>query len=290
VVAKVSGKLFIIGTPIGNLEDMSMRAISALRECDLILAEDTRESIKLLNHFDIKKKMLSCHKFNEHERLGLLEQCQSEGQSVALISDAGMPLVSDPGHPIVQTAIALGMTVVPIAGPSAFLLALVGSGMALDSFVFEGFLPDRTAEIEKKLQRLVVEPRTMVFYVSPHKLERTLSAMCRIMAGRKVCLARELTKFYEEFDRGTCESLLTKYTDAEVKGECVLVVEGSQPRPEEDMSDWLDSAEKRDAVLGFVSQMTASGHKLSKACALAAEEFSLSKSDIYKASLANHSN
>jgi 16S rRNA (cytidine1402-2'-O)-methyltransferase len=289
-VAKVSGKLFIIGTPIGNLEDMSMRAISALKECHLILAEDTRVSIKLLNHLGIKKKMLSCHKYNEHERLGLLEEAQREGQSLALISDAGMPLVSDPGHPIVQTAIALGMTIVPIAGPSAFLLALVGSGMAMDAFVFEGFLPDRTSDIEKKLTRMALEARTIVFYVSPHKLQRTLAAMCRIFGERKVCLARELTKFYEEYDRGTAESLLAKYTTAEVRGECVLVIEGHQQGAQDDMSDWQDCAEKRSVVLGFVSQMTGAGHKLSKACALAAEEFTISKSDIYKASLANHAN
>ena len=284
----MSGKLFIIGTPIGNLEDISMRAISALRECDLILAEDTRVSIKLLNHFDIKKKMLSCHKFNENERLGLLEEARDNDSSLALISDAGMPLVSDPGHPLVQSAIALGMTIVPIAGPSAFLLALVGSGMPLDAFVFEGFLPDRSAEIEKKLRRLSREERTMVFYVSPHKLERTLAAVHSQLGLRKVCLARELTKFYEEFDRGTSESLLAKYSQAEVRGECVLVVEGYKSGDVEDMSDWLEVEEKRLKVLTFVSDLTSAGLKLSKACALAAEEFALVKADIYKAALANH--
>ncbi|MBS2010400.1 MAG: 16S rRNA (cytidine(1402)-2'-O)-methyltransferase [Cyanobacteria bacterium SZAS TMP-1] len=284
----MSGKLFIIGTPIGNLEDISMRAINALRECDLILAEDTRVSIKLLNHFEIKKKMLSCHKFNESERLGLLERASADGQSLALISDAGMPLVSDPGHPIVQSAIELGMTIVPIAGPSAFLLALVGSGMALDAFVFEGFLPDKSAELEKKFRRLSREERTVVFYVSPHKLERSLAALSQQLGERKVCLARELTKFYEEFDRGTSASLLAKYSEQEVRGECVLVVEGYKPGPAEDMSDWQEDEEKRQRVLTFVTEMTAAGLKLSKACALAAEEFSLAKADIYKASLANH--
>ncbi len=283
----MSGKLFIIGTPIGNLEDMSIRAISALKECHLILAEDTRVSIKLLNHFDIRKKMLSCHKYNEHERLSLLSEAQAAGHDLALISDAGMPLVSDPGHPIVQAAIALGMTIVPIAGPSAFLLALVGSGMPMDSFVFEGFLPDRTVDIEKKLHAIAREPRTVVFYVSPHKLERTLAAISAILGERKVCLARELTKFYEEFERGTAASILAKYKDKEIRGECVLVIGGCQAAAREDMSDWLEQPDKRSTVLAFVSQATASGHKLSRACALAAEEFDLSKSDIYKASLAN---
>ncbi len=286
----MSGKLFIIGTPIGNLEDMSMRAISALKECHLILAEDTRVSIKLLNHFDIKKKMLSCHKFNEHERLGLLQEAQSQGQSLALISDAGMPLVSDPGHPIVKAAIELGMTVVPIAGPSAFLLALVGSGMAMDAFVFEGFMPDRTVDIEKKVLSIVHQPRTMVFYVSPHKLERTLSAMASILGDRPVCLARELTKFYEEFDRGTAESLLRKYKEKEVRGECVLVVAGRAEDVKKDMSDWLSCEEKCNEVLAFVSQAVKGGQKLSRACAMAAEQFDLPKADIYKASLAKQSN
>ncbi|MBU6452189.1 MAG: 16S rRNA (cytidine(1402)-2'-O)-methyltransferase [Cyanobacteria bacterium REEB67] len=286
----MSGKLFIIGTPIGNLEDISMRAINALRECDFILAEDTRVSIKLLNHFEIKKKMLSCHKFNEHERLQLLEEANAAGQTIALISDAGMPLVSDPGHPIVQAAIGLDMQIIPIAGPSAFLLALVGSGMALDAFVFEGFLPDRSVDIDKKLKELCLERRTIVFYVSPHKLKKALAAILENFGERKVCLARELTKFYEQFERGTAGTLLALYAESEPRGECVLVMEGhkSGEAADENMDDWQDDPDKRQKVLAFVGEMTKNGFKLSKACALAAEEFAIPRSDIYKASLAGH--
>jgi 16S rRNA (cytidine1402-2'-O)-methyltransferase len=267
-----------------------VRAINALKECDLILAEDTRVSIKLLNHFDIKKKMISCHKDNERERLKLLAEAHEQNQVLALISDAGMPLVSDPGHPLVLEAIALGMQVIPIAGPSAFLLALVGSGMPLDAFVFEGFLPDKAAEIGKKLMTLSRERRTTVFYVSPHKLKKTLAAVVENLGDRRVCLARELTKYYEEFDRGTASSLAAKYDSVEPRGECVLVIAGylESAGDSEDMSDWLSDGGKRERVIAFVVEMTRAGHKLSRASALAAEEFGLAKADIYKAALESH--
>ncbi len=283
----MSGKLFIIGTPIGNLEDISPRVKSALSACDLILAEDTRVSIKLLNHLGLKKKMLSCHKFNEHERLNLLSEANSSGQSIALISDAGMPLVSDPGHPICQLAIEIGMEIIPIAGPSAFLLALVGSGLPLDKFVFEGFLPDKTGELTAAIAGLAGEKRTSVFYVSPHKIERTLQIMLEHCGDRPACLARELTKLYEEFIRGTLSSILSVLKERPARGECVLVLGGCREIVPE-MDDWQEDEAKRQIVFTYIDEAMKSGLKLSQAAAEAARKFNISRSHIYREVLNRH--
>lgn len=280
----MSGKLFIIGTPIGNLEDISSRVKTTLALCDLILAEDTRVSIKLLNHLGLKKKMLSCHKFNEHERLELLKKCAAAEQSVALISDAGMPLISDPGHPISQLAIELGMEIIPIAGPSAFLLALVGSGLPLDKFVFEGFLPDKSGELKAALNALQGERRTMVFYVAPHKLERTLEIAFEVLGDRPAALARELTKLHEEFIRGTIASIIQATKVKPPRGECVLVLGGASEIVL-DMSDWLSDEKKRKTIFTYIDEALGSGLKLSQAAAEAARKFNVSRSDIYKEAL-----
>ena len=281
----MSGKLFIIGTPIGNLADISPRVIDALSTCDLILAEDTRISIKILNHLGLKKRMISCHKFNEHERLRFLEEINNQSQTIGLISDAGMPLISDPGHPVVESAIALGMSIIPIAGPSAFVLALVGSGLPLDRFCFEGFLPDKQGELNAKVQALAKEPRTSVYYVSPHKVERTLEVFLTHCGERQACLVRELTKLHEEFIRGNLATILAHVKGQQVRGECVLVLGGCE-RQTEDMSDWLTNDEKREKVHTYISDAMQSGVKLSRACAEAAKEFSISRSDIYRDALA----
>lgn len=285
----MSGKLFIIGTPIGNLDDISKRVSDALRETDLIFVEDTRVTIKLLNHLGINKPMLSCHKHNEHERLSTLEKVAQDGRCAALVSDAGMPLISDPGSPLIERAIELGMLVVPIAGPSAFVLALVASGLPLDAFVFEGFLPDPGAALKEKLAELAGESRTMVFYVSPHKIERTLSQMWEQLGKRKACLARELTKLHEEFIRGDLETLATRYKDkdAEVRGEMVLVLAGAEKASQTDYRDWLTDKDKHREIMEHVSHNLKAGLKLSKAAGLAAEFFDLPKSDIYKEAVAH---
>lgn len=281
----MSGKLFIIGTPIGNLEDISSRVRSALSACDLILAEDTRVSIKLLNHLGLKKKMLSCHKFNEHERLDLLMRAHADSMNVALISDAGMPLISDPGHPVSQLAIELGMQIIPIAGPSAFLLALVGSGLPLDKFVFEGFPPDKSGELNNYAAKLAEEERTLVFYVSPHKLERTLQVFLEHFGDRPACLARELTKLYEEFVRGGLSYILNAVQQKPARGECVLVVGGAS-RVKVDMDDWQADPVKMQIVFTYIDEAMASGLKLSQAAAEAARKYNISRSDIYRQALA----
>ena len=221
-------QLFVVATPIGNLGDISPRVKQALEECDFILAEDTRISIKLLNHLGIKKRMVSCHDFNESSRLAILSQAYMEGKSVSLMSDAGTPLISDPGYQIVQEAVKIGMQLVPIPGPSAFILALVASGLPCDRFVFEGFLPEKSTVLKARLQVLSMETRTLIFYVSPHKLVKTLSHVLEIFGERQACLGREITKFHEEFLRKNLSELLKDLEDTKIMGECVLIVGGSQ--------------------------------------------------------------
>jgi 16S rRNA (cytidine1402-2'-O)-methyltransferase len=219
--------LYLIGTPIGNLSDLSPRTKEAMESCDLLLVEDTRVTIKLLNHLNLKKKMISCHDFNERQRLDLLERAAQEGQTLGLISDAGMPLVSDPGNFIVKAALAAGMNIIAIPGPSAFLLALVASGLPTDRFVFEGFLPDKTGDLKKRLQALSAEERTMVFYISPHKMLKTLTVVLETLGDRKACLARELTKLHEEYIRDSLANLVKRVEATDLRGEFVLVLEGA---------------------------------------------------------------
>jgi 16S rRNA (cytidine1402-2'-O)-methyltransferase len=227
----LSGTLFIISTPIGNLEDISERAKRIMSEADLLLVEDTRVTIKLLNHFGINKKMVSCHKFNEEARRDLLHAANSENQKVALISDAGTPLISDPGQRIVAQAIELGMDVIAIPGPTAFVQALVGSGLPCDRFVFEGFLPDKTSALKAKLNSLAAEERTLVFYVSPHGLRKTIATIYEVLGDRRACLARELTKRFEEYIRCNLSELDACLTDERLRGEFALVVEGAESKP-----------------------------------------------------------
>jgi 16S rRNA (cytidine1402-2'-O)-methyltransferase len=236
------GKLLVIATPIGNLSDMSDRLKDSLRNCDLILAEDTRVSIKLLNHLGIKKRMVSCHNFNERTKLKDISKASELNQTVALLSDAGTPLVSDPGFQIVREAIACKMEVIPIPGPSAFLVALVGSGLPCERFCFEGFLPEKQGAVRAHLAKLDSEERTMVFYISPHKIDKTLALMEAIWHDRLGCVARELTKLHEEFLRGTIAELRKILSDKQILGECVLVVEGRRPQENSD----VESDEKRN--------------------------------------------
>lgn len=224
----MAGMLYVIATPIGNLKDFSRRGVEAIEACDFLLVEDTRVTIKILNHFDLKKKMYSCHEYNEKQRLNLLAEAARDGRVVGLISDAGVPLVSDPGAQIVSQAIELEMSVVPVPGPSAFLLALVGSGLPMERFVFEGFLPDKQSQMQARLADLRAEERTLVFYVSPHKLEKTLAVVQAVLGDRDACLARELTKIHEEFIRGTISSISARYANESVRGELVLIVQGRE--------------------------------------------------------------
>lgn len=221
-------KLYIVPTPIGNLEDITLRAIKVLKEVDLILAEDTRTSGKLLKHFEISTHMQSHHMHNEHKTVNAAIEKLKSGISIALISDAGTPAISDPGFLLTRTCIENNIDVECLPGATAFVPALVNSGLPNDKFVFEGFLPVKKGR-QTRLKLLAEETRTMIFYESPHKLIKTLTHFCDYFGeDRQVSVSRELTKLYEETIRGTAKEVLEHYTNKLPKGEIVIVVAGKK--------------------------------------------------------------
>ncbi len=221
-------KLYLVPTPIGNLDDITLRAIKVLKEVDLILAEDTRTSGKLLKHFDINTHMQSHHMHNEHKTVNNLIQRLQGGDTIALISDAGTPAISDPGFLLTRACIENNIQVECLPGATAFVPALVNSGLPNDKFVFEGFLPVKKGR-QTRLKFLVEETRTMIFYESPHKLIKTLTNFVEYFGeDRQVSISRELTKLYEETIRGTAKEVLEHYTNKPPKGEIVIVVGGKK--------------------------------------------------------------
>jgi 16S rRNA (cytidine1402-2'-O)-methyltransferase len=223
----VAGKLYIVPTPIGNLEDITLRAIRILKEVDAILAEDTRQSQKLLAHLGISKPLIAYHKFNERKSEENLIQRIKSGQTLALVSDGGTPVVSDPGHVIIQSCLAEGIAVECLPGPTAFVPALVNSGISAESFVFEGFLPHKKGR-ETQMKKIATEPRTIILYESPYRIVKLLEEIIKFCGeNRKVSLSRELSKFYEETVRGTAKEALEHFKIKDPKGEFVVVIEGA---------------------------------------------------------------
>ena len=222
----MSGKLYLVATPIGNLDDITIRALNVLKEVDLIAAEDTRHTLGLLNHFEISKPLISYYKEIENTKSDvLLDKIVKENQNVALVSDAGTPGISDPGEVIVKKAIELGIEVIPIPGACAMINALITSGLSTREFTLVGFLSTNAKERKEKLEEIKYEPRTMIFYEAPHKLKETLKVMHDVLGDRKVVLARELTKIHEEFIRGELSTISEQLGD--IRGEFVVLVEGS---------------------------------------------------------------
>jgi 16S rRNA (cytidine1402-2'-O)-methyltransferase len=218
------GRLYLVATPIGNLEDITLRALRVLREADLIACEDTRQTRKLLDRHGIERPLVSYHEHNERERAAELAGRLEAGAKVALVSDAGMPLVSDPGLHLVRLCLERKIPVVPIPGPSALVAALAASGLETTEFLFVGFLPARAGERARKLRELASEPRTMVFYEAPHRLAATLGAAREILGDRKAVVARELTKIHEEFRRGRLSELAAHFDQSAPRGEITLLV------------------------------------------------------------------
>ncbi len=222
----MSGKLYICPTPIGNLEDMTYRTIRILNEVDLIAAEDTRHSIKLLNHFEISKPLTSYHEHDKDSKGGYLINKLLEGENIALISDAGMPGISDPGEDIIKQAIEHNIDIEVLPGATASITALVGSGLETAKFAFEGFL-DRDKKVRRnQLEELKEERRTIIFYESPHRLKDTLKDMLKVLGNRRIAVNREITKKYQEIIREDIETVINIFNEKEVKGEFVLIVEG----------------------------------------------------------------
>lgn len=221
-------KLYIVPTPIGNLDDITLRAIKTLSSVDVILAEDTRTTAFLLKHLGIEKRMWSHHKFNEHAAVEEIAKVIDAGENIALVSDAGTPGISDPGFLLVRTCIEHGIEVESLPGATAFVPALINSGFPCDRFCFEGFLPQKKGR-SKRLSQIQDEERTMIFYESPYRLVKTLSQFAEIFGPeRKASVSRELTKKFEENRRGTLAELITHFSEKEPKGEIVIIVEGKQ--------------------------------------------------------------
>lgn len=224
----MAGILYIIPTPIGNLEDITLRALRLLKEVDFILAEDTRQTNKLLKHYEIKKPLRPFHKFNEHKTVGHVVEALQKGQNAALVSDAGTPAISDPGYLVVKEAVKNQVTIECLPGATAFVPALVLSGLPNNKFCFEGFLPQKKGR-QKRLKELAEEQRTMVFYESPYRIVKALHQMAEHFGHeRQASVSRELTKMYEETVRGTLPELITHFEAQPPKGEFVLVVEGAK--------------------------------------------------------------
>lgn len=220
--------LYLVGTPIGNLEDITLRALRILKEADLIAAEDTRHTGKLLHHFQIATPQISYHQHNEQQKIPqILEKLQA-GQSIALVTDAGMPGISDPGYLLVAACVAAGIQVEPIPGPTALITGLSASGLPSDRFVFEGFLPAKGSERQIRLQSIAAEQRTIVFYESPHRLRKTLADLTQVIeVDRSIVLGRELTKLHEEFWRGTLAEAIAHYQQKEPQGEYTVLLAGA---------------------------------------------------------------
>lgn len=233
-----AASLYVCGTPIGNLDDMSFRAIQVLKEVDLIAAEDTRRTIKLLNHFQIKNRLESYHEHNENEKAEKLLQLLQEGMAIALVSDAGMPGISDPGYKLIKKAIENNIEVIPVPGPTAAISALVVSGLDTSRFVFEGFLERKGKSREEQLNKLKSEERTIILYESPYRVKETLKDLERVLGDRRIALVRELTKVHEEKYYGHISSVLTRIEGKEIKGEIVIVLEGNRSGEEPEPAPW----------------------------------------------------
>lgn len=272
-----SGTLYIVGTPIGNLEDISFRAVRILKEVDAIAAEDTRHTGKLLHHFQIKKPQISYHEHNQQQRIPEILARLHQGGTIALVTDAGMPGISDPGYELVKTCVKNGITVVPIPGANAAITALSAAGLPTDRFVFEGFLPVKGKERRQRLEMLQSEVRTIILYEAPHRLQATLQDLINILGGeRQIVIARELTKLHEEFWRGTIEKALNYYSQREPQGEFTLIISGSSIK-----APILSEESIKSELIKLLKQ----GISRSDASRQLAEQTSLPRRQIYQLSL-----
>ncbi len=275
----MSGRLYVVATPIGNLADITLRALRILGEVDVVAAEDTRTTRKLLTHHGISTPLVSYHEHNENVRTPELLDRMRGGESVAVVSEAGTPSISDPGFRLVREAIEAKIPVEPIPGASAVLAAVVVSGLPSDAFVFEGFLPRRSGERRRRLEDLKDERRTLVFFEAPHRLDRSLADMADVLGDREVALCRELTKLHEEVRRSSLSKLAAAIQRTPVKGEIVIVVSGAS-ETEGDM----------DAAIEEVLARTAGGESVREATRSVAEERGVSRRTLYDAVLAKRRN
>ena len=278
----MQGKLYLCATPIGNLEDITLRVLRTLKEADLIAAEDTRHSIKLLNHFDIKTPMTSYHEFNKVEKARYLVDKMREGTNVALITDAGTPGISDPGEELVRQCYEAGIEVTSLPGPAACITALTISGMATRRFAFEAFLPSDKKEKQEIFEELKKETRTIIWYEAPHRLVRTLSELLENLGDRRISVCRELTKTHETVFRTTVSEALSYYETEEPRGECVLVIEGKSRMEiqQEQERSW-----EAVSIEEHMKRYLDGGTDKKEAMKLVAKDRGIPKRDVYNALL-----
>jgi 16S rRNA (cytidine1402-2'-O)-methyltransferase len=268
----MTGTLYVVATPIGNLEDITLRAIRVLKEVDLIAAEDTRHTQILLRHYDIRTPVTSYHEHNERAKAKPLVERLVRGGNIALLSDAGTPAISDPGYRLVVEAVRAGVRIIPLPGPSALAAVLSASGLPTDRFIFEGFLPAKKQERKKKLRALRNETRTLILYDAPHRLKESLVDMQEILGDREIVIGREITKVHEEFLRGTIGEIIERLADREVKGEITVVVHGSTEGTN------VSDAELQDEI----GRLVAEGMRVKEIAEIIGERHQLSKREIYQ--------
>jgi 16S rRNA (cytidine1402-2'-O)-methyltransferase len=276
---RMTGTLYIVATPIGNLEDITQRALRVLGEVDIVACEDTRRTRVLLNHFGIKTKTLSYHEHNERERAEQICELLLSGKNVALVSDAGTPLINDPGFRVTNAAMELNLAVVPIPGPTAFVAALVASGLPSDQFFFAGFLPARANARREKLEELKRIPATLVLYEAPHRIAATLKDALDVLGNRQAAVARELTKIHEEIVRGSLRELSQRLSgDAAVRGEIVLIISGAAV----DEAATGETEPSSRSLIERVSELERDGLDAKSALKKAARELGMKRAEAYR--------
>ncbi|HXT86269.1 MAG TPA: 16S rRNA (cytidine(1402)-2'-O)-methyltransferase [Verrucomicrobiae bacterium] len=283
-----AGCLYLVATPIGNLEDISLRALRTLKEADVIACEDTRQTLKLLSHFEIHKPLESYHEHNEMTRAPELVMRMEEGARIALVSDAGTPVISDPGHRLVSLCLRHRIPVIPIPGPSAIVAALAACGLPSEEFTFAGFLPARAGERRRKLKELASEHRTLVLYEAPHRLMPCLQDALETLGDREATVARELTKIHEELARGRLSELLARFSEKPPRGEITLII--APPDENSAAHDHLESEKPARPSVSFAERVAqiSDEQRLHHKAALkqAAKEFKLTRREAYKRLLA----
>ena len=275
----IIGTLYLCATPIGNLEDITLRCVRVLREADIIAAEDTRQAIKLLNHFQIRKPLISYHEHNKREKGKEIVELLKSGKNIALVSDAGMPAISDPGEELVRLCIDSGIEIIPLPGPSASLTALIVSGLSTRRFCFEGFLPSNKKERKERLKKLSAETRTIIVYEAPHRLLDTLGEIIEYLGDRRISVSREITKKFEETVRGEISSVIGIFKERAVKGEFVLIIEGMSEKEliDIELKKW-DNISVEEHIAMYLQQ----GKDKKEAIKKVAEDRKLPKKEVYK--------
>lgn len=273
------GVLYIVGTPIGNLSDITIRALDTLKNVDVILAEDTRQTLKLLNHFEIEKRLISYHRHNEDDKINQVVSLLDDGKNLALVSDAGMPIISDPGQNLIKYLIKNEYEVVVIPGVTALITGIVKSGLDSTRFTFEGFLSVNKKQRNERLKSLENETRTMIFYEAPHKILATLKDILNVLGNRNICIARELTKVHEEYIHTTVKEAIEKIEQDGIRGEIVLLIEGiCEDVLKEKAQDEIKNINSKELVLKYINE----GISKKEAIKMVAKQKGVNKNEVYQ--------